>query len=343
MTMHSPLRAGLVGFGLAGRVFHAPFLDAHPDIALDQVVTSSAARAREVGYAYPQARVVDSVRSLDAHRLDVLVLGGPPHTHHAHARWALERGIAVVVDKPFMASVAQASDVLELAEARGGRVTVFHNRRWDGDFVGLRTLVDDPALGEVFELETSFEHWDPRPGPGWKRDLPVSRGGGVTMDLGSHLIDQAILLLGPVVDVVSDLRGIRPGAGNDDVARLRLRHLSGAMTTVRMSRLADQPAPRFRVSATNGSIVVHGLDPQEPLLESGVAVNDLRRVQQGETRTASVSIDGQRSEVELPPGEYSAFTDLLVAWLREDAPAPVDPYEALEVVRVLERATAALR
>ncbi len=144
--------------------------------------------------------------------------------------------------------------------------------------------------------------------------------------------------------MVSDLRGIRPGAGNDDVSRLRLRHLSGAMTTVRMSRLSDQPAARFRVSATNGSIMVQGLDPQEPLLEAGVAVSDLLRTQQRQPRTASVSVGGRRSDVELPPGEYTTFTELMVAWLRdENAPAPVDPYEALEVVRVLERATSALR
>jgi predicted dehydrogenase len=343
MTMNSPLRAGLVGYGLAGRIFHAPFLDAHPGIELGQVVTGSLDRAREVAAAYPHARVVDAVSSLDAAQLDVLVLGGPPHTHHAHARWALERDIAVVVDKPFMASVAQASDVLELAEARGGRLTVFHNRRWDGDFVGLRNLIGDPGLGEVFELETAFEHWDPRPGADWKRSLPVSRGGGVTMDLGSHLVDQAILLLGPVVDVDSDLRGIRPGAGNDDVAHLRLRHLSGAMSTVRLSRLSDQPTARFRVSATNGSIVVHGLDPQETLLESGVAVGDLIHAQRERPRTASLSLDGRRTDVALPPGDYSAFTASMFAWLREGGPVPVDPYGALEVLRVLERATAPVR
>lgn len=341
--MTAPLRAGLVGYGLAGRIFHAPFLDAHPDVELTQVVTTSAERARHVAAAYPRARVVDALTSLDPSQLDVVVLGGPPHTHHAHARWALERDIAVVVDKPFMPSVAQACDVLELAESRRGRLTVFHNRRWDGDFIGLRSMIDDPRLGDVVEIETAFEHWDPRPGSDWKLRLPVSRGGGVTMDLGSHLVDQAILLSGPVVDVASDLRGVRPGAGNDDVAHLRLHHLSGRATTLRMSRLSDQPTARFRVSATNGSVVMHGLDPQERLLESGVAVGDLIRAQREHPRTASLSLDGDPTDVALPPGDYAAFTASMVSWLRGDGPVPVDPHEALEVLRILERATAAFR
>lgn len=341
--MTAPLRVGLVGFGLAGRVFHAPFIAAHPDLRLAAVVTTSRARAQSAKAAHPDATIVDGVDALGRLELDALVLGGPPSTHRAQALWAVERDIAVIVDKPFMPCVSDALDVLALADARGGRVTVFHNRRWDGDFRAVQALVADPALGDVFEIESSFEHWDPRPSPDWKLTLPVTRGGGVTMDLGSHLVDQAILLSGPVVVVDADIRGIRPGAGNDDVATLRLTHLSGRRSTLRMSRLGNQPGVRFRVSGTAGSATIHGLDPQESLLESGAAVGELADAQARTPRHALVrSESGDREDV-VPAGDYAGFYAAAAEWLRGRADAPVDPYEALEVLRVLERATSALR
>jgi predicted dehydrogenase len=341
--MSTPLRVGLVGFGLAGRVFHAPFIAAHPGLHLAAIVTASAPRAQAAKAAHPDANVVAALDALGALDLDLLVLGGPPSTHRAQAVWALEHDLAVIVDKPFMPTVGDALDVLALAEARGGRITVFHNRRWDGDFLAVRQLVTDAALGDVFEIESSFEHWDPSPARDWKLSLPVTRGGGVTMDLGSHLVDQAIQLSGPVTDVEADLRGLRPSAGNDDVATLRLTHLSGRRSTLRMSRLSSQPGARFRVSGTAGSATIHGLDPQEALLEAGVSVAELADAQARSPRTAVIrSVSTVREEI-LPAGDYAGFYSAAVAWLRGDADAPVDPYSALEVLRVLERATAGMR
>lgn len=341
--MSTPLRVGLVGYGLAGRVFHAPFIDAHPGLTLAAVVTGSPVRARAVSAAHPTARVVDQVAALAGVELDLLVLGGPPQTHRAQALWALGRDIAVVVDKPFMPSVADAVEVLETARRREGRLTVFHNRRWDGDFLGLREICSAGTLGTIFELESSFEHWDPAPAPDWKLSLPVNRGGGVTMDLGSHLVDQAILLLGPVRDVAADLCGIRPGAGNDDVAFIRLTHLNGARSSLRMSRLGGQPPSRFRLSGTAGSIVIEGVDPQEEMIAAGTPVDGLASAQSELPRSARLRTDAGASDLPLPRGDYAGFYAGVVEWLRGRAAAPVDPWDALEVLRVLELATASLR
>jgi scyllo-inositol 2-dehydrogenase (NADP+) len=341
--MSAPLRVGLVGYGLAGRIFHAPFIDAHPDLALSAVVTASSARAQAAAGAHPATAVVDGVEALDPFDLDLLILAGPPQTHRAQALWALERDIAVVVDKPFMPSVADAVDVIEFAERRGGRLTIFHNRRWDGDFCGLQEIAASGAIGSLFDFESSFEHWDPHPAHDWKLTLPAGRGGGITMDLGSHLVDQALLLLGPVVDVTADVRAIRPEAGNDDVAFLRLIHLRGGRSTLRMSRLGSQQPPRFRLSGTAGSVVIDGMDPQEELLVAGTAVADLAATQTLRPRWARLRTETEDATVPLPAGEYASFYVRTAEWLRGRAAPPVDAWEAVEVLRVLERATASLR
>jgi predicted dehydrogenase len=249
--------------------------------------------------------------------------------------------VALVVDKPFAASAADAERLIEKADEVGKPLIVFQNRRWDGDFLTVRKIVDGGELGEVYQFESSFEHWAPKVASRWQDITPAGAGGGVTFDLGSHLIDQALVLFGPVSDVRADLRTVREGGGNDDVSYIELRHESGVRSRLWMSRVGAQPGPRFRVLGTAGAYVSYGLDGQEPALASNMLPSDESYGREPEETwgTLGVSAPGYPAPAKVPTerGSYPAFYQGVAAAVRGTGPVPVAPREALEVVRILER------
>ncbi|HEY1105073.1 MAG TPA: Gfo/Idh/MocA family oxidoreductase, partial [Agromyces sp.] len=190
----APIRTAIVGFGVSGRVFHAPFVAANPEFSLDVIVTADPDRAAEAVRLHPGASVVSTVDEVfgRADQLDLVVLGSPPGTHADLASRALDAGLDVVVDKPFTVTSVEGRALVAQAERLGRRLTVFQNRRWDGDFLTVRRLVESDALGEVRRFESRFEWWKPEPRASWKTAATVADGGGILYDLGTHLIDQAI-------------------------------------------------------------------------------------------------------------------------------------------------------
>jgi predicted dehydrogenase len=323
----------LIGFGLAGRAFHAPLIAAAERLELTVVVTS---RADDVAAAHPGAEVVADAGDL-WDRCDVVVVAAPNRVHAPLARQALERGLPVVVDKPLAVSAAEAEALCEDAAARDGRLTVFHNRRWDGDFLTARRLVGDGALGDVLRFESRFERFRPAvSADAWRERGDPAEGGGVLLDLGPHLIDQALVLLGPARLTHAEVDRRRPGAAVDDDAFLALEHESGARSHLRMSAIAPLHGPRLAVSGLAGGLQTAGLDPQEGQLRSGMSPAD-PGYGVAERPGRLVDADGER-EVELEHGDYPAFYAQVVRWVHDGAPPPVAPEDAVTGLRILDAA-----
>jgi predicted dehydrogenase len=339
--MSSLLRTAVVGFGTGGRVFHAPLIAADPRYELRMIATSNAERAADATARYGAGVVVSGVDDVFARasELDLVVITSPNETHAPLAHRALEAGLDVVVDKPFALSVAEGREVIAHAEAVGRRVTVFQNRRWDGDFLTVQELVaqgDDGALGEVRQFESAFEWWKPEVSTKWKETAGAELGGGILFDLGPHLIDQAIRLFGPVDQVHAELDRRRPGAVTDDDSFLTLRHESGVRSRLWFSAVAPSNRPRFRVVGSRAVFESEGLDVQEAQLKAGVAVGDPSYGlghPDGRLRSPEST-----SAVALARGAYPEFYRLLAQALTTGAPLPVDPRDSLAVLDIIERA-----
>jgi scyllo-inositol 2-dehydrogenase (NADP+) len=329
----SALRVGLIGFGVAGRIFHAPLIAATEGLDLAAVVTS---RADEVAAAHPGTAVVAEAGDL-WDRCDLVVVAAPNRAHAPLAREALARGLAVVVDKPLAVSAAGAEALLEEARAHDGRLTAFHNRRWDDDFLTIRRLVEDGALGDLVRFESRFERFRPSVSAAvWRERGDPAEGGGVLLDLGPHLVDQALLLFGPARLVHAEVDRRRPGAAVDDDAFLALEHDGGVRSHLRMSAIAPLHGPRLAISGLAGGLETSGLDPQEDQLRAGVSPAD-PGYGLAERAGRLVTADGEQA-VELERGDYPAFYSQVVRWVREGAAPPVAPEDALAGLHLLDAA-----
>ncbi|HEX6389669.1 MAG TPA: Gfo/Idh/MocA family oxidoreductase, partial [Solirubrobacteraceae bacterium] len=213
------MRVGLIGYGLAGASFHAPLIAAEPALELAAIVTRAPERRDAARAQHPDAVLLDDLEALLALAPDLVVVATPNRLHVPHARAAIDAGIAVVVDKPLATSAADARALVDHARERGVLLSVFHNRRWDGDFLQVRSRLAD--LGQVFRFESRFERWRPEVNASSWRE---TQDGGVLLDLGPHLVDQALQLFGPVDDVYGEVRSVRAGAQTDDDAFLALSH-----------------------------------------------------------------------------------------------------------------------
>jgi predicted dehydrogenase len=340
------LRVGIAGYGLAGAVFHAPLIAAVEGLDLARVRTRSPERAAQARAEHAGVEVVESLEAL-LDDTDVLVVASPNSTHAEIALAGLERGLFVVVDKPMAVTSADARRV---AEAGGDRVTVFHNRRWDGDYLTLRRLVGDGALGHVTRFESRFERFRPQIKEGWREGGDLAAGGGVLLDLGPHLVDQAIQLFGPPESVYGEVRIRREGALVDDDAFIALTHDGGEISHLWMSAIAPLHGPRFRVSGLLAGFGCDGLDPLEDQLRSGMRPADAGFGEGAEgwlagadadaagDADAVAGADADVTPIPLERGNYVAFYEGVRDWARGEAPAPVDPWDGVRVLEVLEQA-----
>ncbi|WP_249028216.1 Gfo/Idh/MocA family protein [Rathayibacter tritici] len=246
-----------------------------------------------------------------------------------------------MIDKPFAPSTADADAIIAASEASGAAVFVFQNRRWDADLLTLRRLLDEGALGEVLRFESTFERWSARKTGRWQSEIGVAEGGGILFDLGSHLVDQALLLFGPATVTAAETRVAHEGSASEDDAFVSLLHGSGVRSHLAMSRVARATGPRFRVLGTRGAFSVDGLDPQENALRTGGARPDDLGFGEVAPESWGVLVDDSGSRrVPSERGRYSALWEQVARSLREGAAPPVDVLEAREVVAVIERAHA---
>jgi predicted dehydrogenase len=345
--MSAPIRTAIVGYGLAGSAFHAPLIAADPAFDLAAIVTANPERRAQAAAAHPAATLIDDADDLFARaqelQLDLIVVASPNRTHVELARRAIdyERPLAVVVDKPLAATAQEAKDLAARARERGRLVTVFQNRRWDGDFLTARRLIEDGDLGEVVRFESRFERWRPEPKEGaWRENADPADAGGLLFDLGSHLVDQALVLFGRARTVYAEVDVRRPGAAVDDDTFVAITHAGGVRSHHWVTSLAAQPAPRLRVLGTTGAYVKHGLDVQEALLKDGGSPLDPGFGEETESAwgTLGVSDDGELLRVRTEPGRYAAFYEGVARAITQGAPPPVTVEEAIAVLEVLEAA-----
>ncbi|GAA4442153.1 Gfo/Idh/MocA family protein [Phytohabitans houttuyneae] len=335
--MSDRIRAAIIGYGLAGRVFHAPLISADPAYELAGIVTANPDRSSAAATLYPQARIFSTVDDLlAADDIDLVVVGAPTPDHAAVATRTVECGLATVVDKPLAVRSLEAAELIELASLRGVPLTVFQNRRWDGDFLTVRKLLSQGALGDVWRFESRFEWNSTRPRPQWKQETPGVDGGGVAYDLGAHLIDQAVQLFGPVASYYGELDRHRPGAVNDDDSFIALTHTSGVRSHLAMSSMVAQRGFRFRVLGSTAAYTKWGLDPQEPQLAGGMSPLDEAFGVEPEDAWGKLGRDADATPLPTERGAYREFYAQLAASLRGGGPLPVDPRDALVAIGIIE-------
>lgn len=335
------LRVAIVGYGLAGSVFHAPLIAATPGMRVSAVVTGNAERAEKARAAYEGVEVFTDVDALLARPadIDLVVVASPNRMHAPTALAAIDAGIAVVVDKPFAVSSGEGQSLIEAAAARGVPLSVFQNRRWDGDFLTLRRLLDEGALGEVTRYESRFERWRPVAGTGWRESGSPSDAGGLLFDLGAHLIDQALLLFGPVTHVYAEVDRRRAGVQADDDVFVALTHASGVRSQLWASAIASDLGPRMRVLGTRSAYVKYGLDVQEDALRRGGRPDrDEAWGTENEASYGTLGVVGEATPIATEPGAHQRYYEGVAAALRGEGELPVDPRDSVEGLRIIEAA-----
>lgn len=326
------LRAGLVGYGLAGQGLHAPLLRA-AGFELAAVVTRDSNRAAAVRREHGAEPVGSLDELLARSDLDLVVIASPSGLHADQARQVIDAGVPVVVDKPLAVEANAAAALVERARDRKVPLTVFQNRRYDPEFATLRRVVDEGAVGVPVRLELRWERWRPVSPHRWREDLDWPDGGGLLLDLGTHLLDQAVQLFGPVDSVYAELSARTVAA--EDVAFLALRHTSGMSTHVGTTSLSAVPGPRARLLGSRGAYLLASAGNESSPLDSLASADGAH----GWLFTGS----GERTPVPAADGDAADFYRALADALAGPAPAanvPVDPADAVHVLAVIDAARA---
>ena len=329
------IATGLIGFGMGGQVFHGPLLAGDGNFAIKSV---SGSRFAEFAGAYPGTVSASSEQIIEDKAIELVVIATPNATHGALARSALQAGKHVVVDKPFCLSSREAQDLIDLAGERGLVLSVFHNRRWDGDFLTVKQLLRDGTLGTMVSLESNFDRYRIAIRDSWKETQ--EEGGGLLWDIGAHLVDQAVELFGVPAGWSGDFRRTRPGAQTPDDIEIRLDYSLALRVTLRAALVRARPGPRFVVHGLKGSYVKFGKDPQEKDLQSGKALSatDWGRDDPALWGSLLLAQTEGIEERRLPTlaGAYPEFYRGVAAAIRHGTPPPVDPAGVIPVIRILE-------
>ncbi len=334
---------GLIGFGFAGRTFHAPVIAAVEGLRLAAILQRHGTEAEQ---AYPTARVVrslDELLAIDSVRL--VVIATTNTTHFELARQCLLAGRDVVIDKPFTTTLAEAAELVDLAEAKQRLLSVYQNRRWDGDFLTVRQLLGEGKLGRIVLFESHFDRFRQQPKADAWRERPEP-GSGLLYDLGPHLIDQAMELFGVPAALSADVRIERDGATVDDAFDIVL-YYPEMRALLRADVLASTPTPRFLIHGTQGGYLKYGLDPQEDALKRGDTPMDESWGQDGPDRWGTLHLaQGNSLEAKKFPtarGDYRKYYENVRDAVLGDAPLAVTPQHALRVMRALELAVESSR
>lgn len=338
--MGTRVTVAVVGYGLAGRVFHAPLVAATPGLEVAAIVTTDAGRRAQAATDHPGARIVGDVaevlRGPDPVGLVVVATANAAHVQVAHA--AVEAGTAVVVDKPLAPTAAGARALVAAAAAAAVPLGVFHQRRWDADVLTLRALLDAGELGAVHRFESRFERWRPAVREGaWREDPDPAAGGGLLADLGSHLVDQALWLWGPAAQVYAEVDTRRRGARVDDDVFVAIRHAGGVRSHLWAGALVGDRGPHLRVLGDRAGWAIEGLDAQEDRLRAGGRPGDpgWGAHPGGGGR---LSAGDEHRDVPAVPGAWGAFYAQVAAAVAGEAAMPVTGAEALAVLDVLDAA-----
>lgn len=329
----SPIRIGLIGYGYAGKTFHAPLIAATPGLRLACVASSDAAK---VHADWPQVEVVADAPALIARDdIDLVVIATPNDTHAPLARSALRAGKHAVVDKPFALDPDEARAVIATARENDRLLSVFHNRRWDSDFLGVKRAIGEGVVGRVVHFESHIDRFRPEVRARWREG--AGRGAGLWFDLGPHLIDQALRLFGLPKRVQANFARQRAGAVSDDWAHVALDYHDGLRVILHASMLAAGGSPRFVVHGERGSLIKREADRQEAQLKAGIVPG---ADGWGTDPDAMQFYDGASParSIPTPSGDQRQYYLGIERALRGLGPNPVTSEEALNVMLVLEAA-----
>jgi scyllo-inositol 2-dehydrogenase (NADP+) len=334
------IRVGLIGFGFAGRVFHANVIEAVEGLELAAIVQRSGS---EAATAFPHVKIVPSVEALlEDTSIQLVVVATPNATHLPIARQCLLADRHVVVDKPFALTSGEAAELIQSARSGHRLLSVYQNRRWDGDFLTVRKLLDGDQLGRLVKFESHYDRYRLAPRlHAWRED--GSPGGGVLFDLGSHLVDQALVLFGVPQSVWASVRVEREGARSDDAFDLYLNYpASGLSVWLRATCLARAPGARFTLNGTAGTFRKFGIDPQEAHLLAGDVFSSKPWGLESPEHWGTLTIDegGEPVSASIPtePGDYRGYYINVRDAIHGNVPLEVTPPQAWRTIRTLEMA-----
>jgi predicted dehydrogenase len=338
MTNETIIQTGLAAFGMSGKVFHGPLLSVHPGFRLKKVVERSTRTAAAI---YPTVEVVGSFDELlrdDA--IELVVVNTPDYLHASMAEQALRAGKHVVVEKPFTFTYKESRTLIDLAAQQGRFLSVFHNRRWDSDFLTVQQVVKNSWLGQLVEYEAHYDRFrNFVEANNWKEGTrPDAPGSGILYNLGSHLIDQALILFGTPQTISADIRTQRPGGQVPDSYELILDY--GLLkVTLKSGYLVREPGPRYTLHGTEGSFVKYGIDPQEEALKAGGIPGSPNWGIEPESDWGLLNTGLQglhfRGKIESLPGNYTRFYEGVYQAIVQGAEVPVKPEEAAAVIRII--------
>jgi len=334
------IRVAIVGFGLGGACFHGPLIVATPGMKLATVVTSNEARASQARRDCPGVHVAATADWLWDHAADhdLVVITTPNRVHAALAMTALAAGLPVVIDKPFARTTSEARQVIQIAREKRLPVVPYHNRRWDSEHLTLRRLMNERELGRILRFEARLERWRPELKGGWRERGAVEEAGGLLYDLGSHLVDEALTLFGPVREVYAELDRRRAGAETDDDVFLALTHANGVRSHLWTSAMAAHRGPRLRVLGERAAFVKQHADRQEVALRSGNCSVGPGWGEEAPEYWGFLTDGTQERAVPSEPGAYQRFYGELAATLRGEGPPPVAAEDALAGLEIIEAA-----
>ena len=331
------MRAGIAGYGLAGRVFHAPLLKGC-GYEVTSILTSNTERIAQAKSDFPDAQIFSELDAFLDSGLDLVVIASSNVAHLPQTRAALERQIPTVVDKPMGRTVAEVKEMIDLSATQNTLLTTFFNRRWDSDSLTIKKLLMSGELGQPFRFDGRFERFRPeRNLASWRENLSPEDGGGLLLDLQSHLISTALDYFGPAQVVSASVRSIRGGA--DDDVTVTLKHDSGVDSYLAASAVSGAPGPRVRLLGTKGALIINELDPQEDALRAGqIPLGGMWSTPM--TSAAAIHKGDEVTSVDSVPGNYAAFYSLMKAAIESGSAAPVSLADALRVAEIIEEARA---
>ncbi len=333
--MLKPVITALTSFGISGRVFHAPFLSRSPQFKTAMVLERSKSLS---GTVFPNAQIVRNYEEiLNDKNIELVIINTPDHLHFEMTKKALCAGKHVVVEKPFTQTFAEAEELISLARNMGLLLTVYQNRRFDGDFLTIKNILEEGILGRIVEYESRMDRYSPDITAVW-REKDTGKNGSL-FNLGSHIIDQAILFFGKPEMVTANLKKLREGSSINDFCDLRLHYLSKSVT-LKSSYLAAEPAPRFRINGENGSLVKCGFDTQEYYMRKKAGIAGVNESASKESLLLKVIKQGRSVVVkrDLLQGNYGIYYELLYRAIRNGDVLPVSTEHALLNMQILEKA-----
>jgi predicted dehydrogenase len=342
MASTGSIGVGIVGYGLAGRLFHSPYIAGVDGLRVAAIATAQPDRQAQAAADHPAAAVVETVDALlERHDVELVVVATPNRSHVPVGIRALEAGRHVVVDKPIAMDVPEAETLIEAADRAGRILTVYQNRRWDGDFQTVQVLIEGGDLGAIDSLEARFERWGDV-GPAWREQ--AEEAGGPHRDLGAHLVDQSLLLLGPARRVFAQMDRRRPGSRVDDSTFVAIDHVDGRRSRLWSSLIASRTGPRLRIRGLDGEYVKEDLDPQEVQLLAGMRPGDPGFGEEAPDRWGRIyARDGSSRPVPTERGDYRGYYTRLRDAIRGEGERPVDPADSVRGLRVLEAAERSAR